>query len=146
VPGRSAACPDYYFQSTVSRVNLIAGTTQTRSDGNAQTEEAEMWGGIIGLIIQLVSGAVGGNIAGAAMKQYDLGTIGNSIAGLIGGGVGAQIVGALVGGGTGTDLGGAGGLDIGSIIGQVASGGVGGGILMVIIGLIKQAMGGQKAV
>ena len=51
-------------------------------------------GGIIGLIIQLISGAVGGNIAGAAMKQYNLGTIGNSIAGLIGGGVGAQIIGA----------------------------------------------------
>ena len=111
-----------------------------------QREEAEMWGGIIGLIIQLVSGAVGGNIAGAAMKQYNLGTIGNSIAGLIGGGVGAQIIGALVGGGTGADLAGAGGLDIGSIIGQIASGGVGGGILMVIVGLIKQAMGGQKVV
>ena len=68
-----------------------------------------MWGGIIGLIIQLISGAVGGNIAGAAMKQYNLGTIGNSIAGLIGGGVGAQIIGALVGGGTGSDLAGAGG-------------------------------------
>ena len=112
-----------------------------------QKEEAEMWGGIIGLIIQLISGAVGGNIAGAAMKQYNLGTIGNSIAGLIGGGVGAQIIGALVGGGTGADLAGAGGgLDIGSIIGQIASGGVGGGILMVIVGLIKQAMGGQKVV
>lgn len=60
-----------------------------------------MWGGIIGLIIQLISGAVGGNIAGAAMKQYNLGTIGNSIAGLIGGGVGAQIIGALGGGGAG---------------------------------------------
>jgi hypothetical protein len=60
-----------------------------------------MWGGIIGLIIQLISGAVGGNIAGSAMKQYSLGTVGNSIAGLIGGGVGAQIIGALVGGGAG---------------------------------------------
>ena len=50
-----------------------------------------MWGGVIGLIIQLISGAVGGNIAGAAMNQYSLGTVGNSIAGLIGGGVGAQI-------------------------------------------------------
>jgi uncharacterized membrane protein YeaQ/YmgE (transglycosylase-associated protein family) len=106
-----------------------------------------MWGGIIGLIIQLISGAVGGNIAGAAMKQSNLGTIGNSIAGLIGGGVGAQIIGALVGGGTGADLAGAGGgLDIGSIIDQVASGGVGGCILMVIVGLIKHAMGGQKVV
>lgn len=104
-----------------------------------------MWGGIIGLIIQLVSGAVGGNIAGAALRQYDLGTIGNTIAGIVGGGVGAQIIGALLGGGVEPAAAGAGGLDIGSIIGQIASGGVGGGILMVIIGLIKQAMGGQKA-
>jgi hypothetical protein len=136
------------FQSTGRHVNLICWHNtkgSTVSQTGVQKEEAEMWGGIIGLIIQLISGAVGGNIAGAAMKQYNLGTIGNSIAGLIGGGVGAQIIGALVGGGTGTDLAGAGGLDIGSIIGQIASGGVGGGILMVIVGLIKQAMGGQKA-
>ena len=103
-----------------------------------------MWGGIIGLIIQLISGAVGGNIAGSALKQYHLGTLGNSIAGVIGGGVGAQIIGALLGGGTGAEAA-AGGLDIGSIIGQIVSGGVGGGILMAIVGLIKQAMGGQPA-
>jgi len=58
-----------------------------------------MWGGIVGLIIQLIAGGVGGNIAGSALKQYDLGAVGNTIAGIIGGGVGAQIVGALVGGG-----------------------------------------------
>ena len=104
-----------------------------------------MWGGIIGLIIQLISGGVGGNIAGAALKQYDLGTIGNTIAGVVGGGVGAQIIGALVGGGADATGVAGGGLDIGSIVGQIASGGVGGGILMAIIGLIKQAMGGQKA-
>jgi hypothetical protein len=103
-----------------------------------------MWGGIVGLIIQLISGAVGGNIAGSALKQYNLGTLGNSIAGVIGGGVGAQIIGALLGGGTGAEAA-AGGLDIGSIIGQIVSGGAGGGILMVIVGLIKQAMGGQPA-
>jgi hypothetical protein len=102
-----------------------------------------MWGGIVGLIIQLISGAVGGNIAGSALKQYNLGTMGNSIAGVIGGGVGAQIIGALLGGGTGAEA--AGSMDIGSIIGQIVSGGVGGGILMVIVGLIKQAMGGQPA-
>jgi len=32
-------------------------------------------------------------------EQYDLGSVGNSIVGVIGGGVGAQIIGALVGGG-----------------------------------------------
>jgi hypothetical protein len=104
-----------------------------------------MWGGIVGLIIQLIAGGVGGNIAGSALKQYDLGAVGNTIAGVIGGGVGAQIIGALLGGGTEAAAG-TGGLDIGSIIGQIASGGVGGGILMVIVGLIKQAMGGQRAV
>jgi hypothetical protein len=34
---------------------------------------------IINLIIQLVSGVVGGNAAGAALKDYDLGTLGNTI-------------------------------------------------------------------
>jgi hypothetical protein len=105
-----------------------------------------MWGGVAGLIIQLVAGAVGGNISGAALTQYDLGTVGNSIVGVIGGGVGAHMIGALVGGGgEGAAVGGAGGLDIGSIISQIVSGGVGGGILMAIVGLIKQAMDGQKA-
>ena len=82
-----------------------------------------MWGGIIGLIIQLIAGAVGGNVAGSALKQYDLGTVGNTITGIVGGGVGAQIIGALVGGGAEPAAAGAGGLDIGSIIGQIASGG-----------------------
>jgi hypothetical protein len=104
-----------------------------------------MWGGIVGLIIQLISGAVGGNVAGVALKQYDLGTIGNSIAGIVGGGVGAQIIGALLGGGgEAANVLGPGGFDIGTLIAQIASGGVGGGVLMVIIGMIKQAMGGQK--
>ena len=107
-----------------------------------------MWGGIVGLIIQLIAGGVGGNIAGAALKQYNLGTVGNSIAGVIGGGVGEQIIGALLGGGAGAGAAaaGAGGLDIGSIIGQIVSGGVGGGVLMVIVGLIKQAMGGGQKI
>ena len=63
----------------------------------------------------------------------------------VGGRVGAQIIGALLGGGgEGAAAAGAGGLDIGSIVGQIVSGGVGGGILMAIVGLIKQVMGGQK--
>jgi hypothetical protein len=101
-----------------------------------------MWGGVVGLIIQLIAGAAGGNIAGSLLKQFDLGVVGNSIAGVIGGGVGAQIIGALLGGGATAGAGAAagGGLDIGSIIGQIVSGGVGGGILMVIVGLVKQAM------
>jgi hypothetical protein len=102
----------------------------------------EMFGGIVGLIIQLIAGAVGGNIVGAAAKQLDLGHVGNSIAGIVGGGLGGQIVGALLGGGAAASS----GLDIGSIVEQVVAGGVGGGILMAIIGLIKQVMGGGAAI
>ena len=43
---------------------------------------------ITNLIIQAVSGAVGGNVAGAAMKDKSLGPVGNSLAGLVGGGIG----------------------------------------------------------
>jgi uncharacterized membrane protein YeaQ/YmgE (transglycosylase-associated protein family) len=102
-----------------------------------------MWGGIIGLIIQLISGAAGGNVAGLALKRYDLGTIGNSIAGVIGGAVGAQILGLLLDGGDGAVVG-PNGYDMGTLIAQVASGGVGGGGLLVLVGLMKQVMGGEK--
>jgi len=93
---------------------------------------------ITSLLIQLVSGAVGGNIAGAALKKYDLGTAGNSIAGIVGGGLGGQILGMLTGGGAAAA--GAGGMDIGSILGNIGGGGIGGAILMIIVGLLKSAM------
>lgn len=91
------------------------------------------------LIIQLISGAAGGNIAGAVLKKYDLGPIGNSIVGIIGGGLGGQLLGLLGVGGAGAGAA-AGGLDIGSIVSSVAGGGVGGGVLMAIVGLIRQSM------
>jgi len=34
-----------------------------------------------------------------------------------------------------------GGMDVGSIVGSIASGGVGGGVLMAIIGVIKKVLG-----
>jgi uncharacterized membrane protein YeaQ/YmgE (transglycosylase-associated protein family) len=45
---------------------------------------------IISLIIEAISGAVGGNVAGAAMKENNLGIVGNSIAGILGGGAGGM--------------------------------------------------------
>jgi hypothetical protein len=89
---------------------------------------------LIPLIIQLVSGAAGGNIAGAIMKKFSLGTLGNSLVGILGGGLGGQLLGML---GTST---GAGGMGLGSIVGSVAGSGVGGAVLMAIIGMIKKAM------
>ncbi len=40
---------------------------------------------LLPLIIQLISGAVGGNLAGTLMKKFSLGTLWNSVAGIIGG-------------------------------------------------------------
>jgi hypothetical protein len=99
-----------------------------------------MSGGIVGIIIQLIAGAAGGNIVGALVKQLDLGPVWNSVAGIVGGGIGGQILGAVVGG----DAAATGGLDVGSIIQQVLAGGVGGGVLMAIVGAVKQAMGGAS--
>ncbi len=88
------------------------------------------------LIISLISGAAGGNVAGKLLKNFDLGTLGNSVAGIVGGGLGQTILGGLLGGGAGA----ASGLDIGSIISSVASGGVGGGALLAIVGVVKNML------
>jgi len=91
---------------------------------------------IIALIIQLVCGALGGNVAGKLLKNLDLGPLGNSLAGILGGGLGGQLLNAL-----GLFAGAQGGsLDLASIVGNIASGGIGGGIVMAIIGLIKSML------
>ena len=73
---------------------------------------------IVALIIQLICGALGGNLTGKLFKNIDLGTLG---------------LGLFVGAPGGS-------LDLASIIGNIVSGGVGGGVLMAIIGLIKSLM------
>ena len=52
---------------------------------------------ILSLIIQLLSGAAGGNIIGTVMKNLSLGPIGNTIAGIIGGFLGGNFVGPMIG-------------------------------------------------
>ena len=91
---------------------------------------------IVSLIIQIVSGAIGGNVAGAAMKESSLGTVGNSIAGILGGGLGGTILQAVMG----SAAAGGGSLDLTTILSNVAGGGVGGAILMAIVGIIKNKM------
>jgi len=91
---------------------------------------------ITSLIVEAVSGAVGGNIAGAAMKDKSLGPAGNSIAGIVGGGIGGTILQMVMGGAAA----GGGGMDMQSILANVGGGGIGGAILMAIIGMIKAQM------
>jgi hypothetical protein len=91
---------------------------------------------IVSLIIQLLSGAAGGNLAGSMARNVDLGPLGNTIAGALGGGLGGQILSSLLGLATTQ----AGGLDIAGIIGQIIAGGASGGILTAIVGMIRAAM------
>jgi len=89
---------------------------------------------LIPLIIQLVSGAVGGNAAGSILKKLSLGKIWNSVLGIIGGGLGGQLLGLLglgIGGGT---------ADLNGIIGNIIGGGVGGGALLAIVGFVKKLL------
>ena len=85
------------------------------------------------LIISLISGAVGGNVAGGLLKNLNLGVLGNSIAGIVGGGIGGQILSMLGAGGVAE-----GGGDIAGILGSVASGGVGGGVLLAVVGIVRK--------
>jgi len=88
------------------------------------------------IIINLIAGALGGNAAGGLMKNLSLGPLWNSIVGILGGGLGGQLLGAL------GILGGDGGsaLDIGNLVSNIASSGVGGGVLLAIVGLIKKSI------
>jgi hypothetical protein len=107
-------------------------------------QEARMWGGMAGLVLQLIAGAVGGSVIGTTIKRYDLGIIGNLLAGIVGGGIGAQIIGALVGGGEASAIVGPDGFDFGTLVAQFAAGAFGGGALDVLTGLAKENMGGPK--
>jgi hypothetical protein len=86
------------------------------------------------LIISLISGAVGGNAAGAGLKNLSLGPLLNSVVGAIGGAGGGQLL-SMLGG-----MDAAAGLDLGAIVSQVAGGGIGGAILTAIVGMIKKSM------
>jgi hypothetical protein len=93
---------------------------------------------IVTLLIQLVSGAAGGTVAGGMFKSLSLGGFGNTLAGVVGGGLGSQIVNSMLGAsaaaiGANTEP------DIGAIITQIAGGGVGGSILVMLVGILKQA-------
>ncbi|HWK38263.1 MAG TPA: hypothetical protein VNR88_05045 [Hyphomicrobium sp.] len=91
---------------------------------------------ISSLVIQLISGAIGGNAAATYTKDTGLGTLGNTIAGALGGGLGGQVLHALLGlGGTAA----ASGLDLGTVVSAFATGGISGGLTALLLGYLKQS-------
>ncbi len=89
---------------------------------------------LISLLVSLVSGAAGGNVAGSLLKNLSLGTLWNSIAGIAGGGLGGKLLAILL---PALAAKAGGGIDPGAIVAQVLGGGVGGGALMAIAGLLR---------
>ena len=87
------------------------------------------------LLINLITGALGGAAIGKASPTFDLGTIGNIIAGLVGGGVLGQIVTLLLPSVMAAAQ--TGNLSVSGVLSQVVAGGAGGAILTAIIGAIK---------
>jgi len=87
------------------------------------------------ILINLVAGALGGVGAGKASTQLDLGTIGNIVAGLAGGGVLGQIVSLILPSIFAAAQ--SSNLSVGGVISQAIAGGASGAILTAIIGAIK---------
>lgn len=97
---------------------------------------------ILNLIISLISGAVGGNVAGAALPEKNLGTVANSVIGLLGGAGGdflLKALGILSSAGATTAATGS-EFDIGALLANIGVSGVSGGALTAIVALIKNAM------
>ena len=87
------------------------------------------------ILINLVAGALGGVGAGKSSPMFDLGTLGNVISGLVGGGILGQIVTLLLPSIMAAVQ--SGNLSVGGILSQAIAGGAGGAILTAIIGAIK---------
>jgi|APCry1669189241_1035207.scaffolds.fasta_scaffold19689_3 hypothetical protein len=101
-----------------------------------------MSGMLINLVISLLSGAGGARLLVGLLKKVDLGPVGNMIVGALGGLAGA----GATGGGLGSLLGGAStaaassGFDIGGLVSTLAGGGIGGAVLQLVVGLLKNAL------
>lgn len=96
---------------------------------------------LIPILMQLVGGAAGGNGVGAMLKNANLSMILRTILGVVGGVCGGQaaemipMLQGMLG-----DAAGAGG----QIVGNAGAGAVGGALLTLVAGLIKQAMDKSK--
>ena len=78
---------------------------------------------------------------GRLIDSMNQGTVINSIAGILGGGLGGSILGMLGAPVMAGMAGDAAGMDIDALLGQLANGGVGGGVLLAIVGFVRSKMG-----
>lgn len=91
--------------------------------------------GLISFVLSLLSGAVGGNVAGNVLKKFDLGMTWNTVAGLIGGAIGGPLTNMMM-------------LHPESLFGvitNIVASGAAGTIMVVIVSLIKNAFTNRHA-
>jgi len=93
--------------------------------------------GIASLILAAFAGALGGNILALSLKDVDLGILRNSIAGVVGGVVGGEILHTLM---PSLAVMSAGRINIAVIAGQIVGGCAGGVVAMRLAGVIKHVM------
>lgn len=82
--------------------------------------------GIVPLLINLAIGAVGGNLAGLALKAKSLGVLWNSVVGIVGGGLGFFVLGLVGAGGAG-------------LVMQIIAAFIGGALLLFLVSLVRKA-------
>ena len=113
-----------------SHVRLRMDTGDKHDWQSAEAEGVYMESSFVSWLISLITGAVGGNIAGALFKNLSLGSLGNTIAGVVGGGIGGQLLSAVLGSNSGS-----------GVVGNIVGSGAGSIVIMAIVGFIKNAMG-----
>jgi hypothetical protein len=89
---------------------------------------------LIPLVIQFISGAVGGGIAGSLIKKAAMELLPKILAGGIGGIGGATILSSILGGDASSLM------DVGSLINNIGGGLIGGGVLSTIAGTVLGSM------
>jgi hypothetical protein len=135
-------CPSIFWYGMLRDVDRLRISGLARPKCGCLTRAGEhrmrgrnvMLGTVINLILQIFSGALGGNLAGAA-KSIQLSTLLKTLSGAVGGVLGGQILGMFVPLLANT----AASPDTAATIGQVAAGGVAGAVLTAILGTIKKS-------
>jgi uncharacterized membrane protein YeaQ/YmgE (transglycosylase-associated protein family) len=90
---------------------------------------------IFPLLLQLLSGIVGGNLAGVVSGKFDMRLLGNSLVGIVGGGIGGEFYEHL------TFANGLGATDVSIFMASVAAGSIGGALAVVIVGWVRSLRG-----
>ena len=87
------------------------------------------------ILINLVAGAIGGVGAGKSSSTFDLGTAGNIVSGLVGGGLLGQVATLLLPSVLAAAQ--SGNFSVSGVVSRAVAGGAGGAILTAIIGAMK---------